>query len=221
MAESRDLLIIDVVSDVVCPWCFIGKKRLEKALAARPDIPVEIRWRPFRLDSTIPPGGIPRSEYMLRKFGSIEEVKELTRRIAVTGEDEGIAFDFDAIERSPDTTDAHRLIRWAHEAELQNDMAEALFRAYFEEGRDIGDRDVLADVAEATGLARSGVEARLESDMDLDTVAEEIEQANRIGIQGVPFFILAGRIGVSGAEAPEVMVKAIDAAVAEMHGAGV
>jgi len=218
MAVSRDPLVIDVVSDVVCPWSFIGKRRWERALELRPDVQVEIRWRPFRLDSTIPPGGIPRTEYMLRKFGSIEDVKELTRRIAVTGEDEGIAFAFDAIERSPDTTDAHRLIRWAHEADLQNETAEALFRAYFEEGRDVGDREVLADIAEATGLARSGVEARLESDMDLDTVAEEIAQADRIGIQGVPFFILAGRIGVSGAEAPEVMVKAIDAAVAEMHG---
>ncbi len=219
MAEKSDIVTIDVVSDVVCPWCFIGKKRLEKGLALRPDVQVEIRWRPFQLDASIPEGGHDRTEYMVKKFGSIEDVREMQARIAEMGADEGISFDFPAIERSPNTLDAHRLIRWAFEADLQGDMVEALFSAFFEDARDIGDRDVLADIAAEVGLARDGVAARLDSNMDVETVREEIARAGAIGIQGVPFFIFGGRLAVSGAEAPEIIAKALDQAMAETDAA--
>lgn len=215
MADALEPVVIDVVSDVVCPWCLIGKKRLEKGLALRPDVPVVVHWRPFQLDPTIPDGGWDRTEYMTKKFGSIERVTELHRQIAEMGADEGIAFDFAAIERSPNTLDAHRLIRWSAEAGLQNEMVDALFTAFFEEGRDVGDPEVLGDIAEEVGLDRDAVMERLDSDADRDAIREEIERAAAIGIRGVPFFIFAGKIGVSGAEAPEVIAKALDAVTGE------
>ena len=151
MAEAGDVLTIDVVSDVVCPWCYLGEKRLEAALAEETR-PVALRWRPYQLDPTIPPGGLDRAEYMERKFGRDGRLKSIHDHLVRLGAEVGLSFAFDRIERAPNTLDAHRLIRWAASAGTQRDVVDRLFRAYFVEGRDVGDRAVLLDVAAASGL---------------------------------------------------------------------
>lgn len=204
-------LTIDVVSDVVCPWCFIGKQRLEKAIALS-DVPVAVRWHPFQLDPTIPPEGKSRRDYLEGKFGTAERIAELHRNIAAAGASEGIDFAFDKIEVSPNTLDAHRLIRWAAEDGRANGKQEAvvdaLFRAYFLEGRDIGNHAVLAEIAEAAGMDRARIAERLATDEDRHEVAAEIASAQRIGVTGVPTFIIASRYGVVGAQAPATLSQA-------------
>ena len=209
MSEAAPALVIDVVSDVVCPWCYVGKRRLESALALREGPPVVIHWRPFQLDGTIPAEGLDRVAYMTRKFGSLDKIAGIHQRLTAIGAQEGIAFDFAAIRRSPNTLDAHRLIRWAGGVGRQGDIVEALFKAYFVEGRNIGDRTVLADIAAEQGLDRAAVVAMLASGTDGELVAREIEMAHQIGVQGVPFFIFAGKLAVSGAEAAEVLAGAM------------
>src|SRR5687767_7456998 len=156
-------LAIDVVSDVVCPWCFIGKRRLEAAIAAA-GVAVTIRWRPFQLDPTIPPEGKDRRQYLVAKFGSGDRIRQMQERIAELGQAEGLAFAFDRITLSPNTLDAHRLIRWAGEAGRQDAAVEALFRAYFIDGENLGDRATLARIAGAAGLDAERVAARLATD---------------------------------------------------------
>ncbi|MDJ1156877.1 DsbA family oxidoreductase [Chelatococcus sp. SYSU_G07232] len=211
---SSELLAIDVVSDVVCPWCFIGKKRLGKALALRPDVLIELRWRPFQLDPTIPPEGMDRQDYLTRKFGSAARIAEMHAHIAETGAADGISFRFDAIRRAPNTLDAHRLIRWAHAEDVQDMVVDRLFAAYFLEGRDIGDHAVLRDIAEKTGLDGGRIAARLASSEDREAVQEEIATAVRLGVSGVPFYIFGRRYGISGAQSPAVLAAAIDRALA-------
>jgi predicted DsbA family dithiol-disulfide isomerase len=213
VANAR-ALPIDIVSDVVCPWCFVGRRRLGAALAMRPDQTVALRWRPFQLDGTIPAGGLDRREYMTRKFGSLERIAPVHQRLADLGKELGIRFAFDAITRSPNTLDAHRLIRLAFAYDAQDDVADRLFSAYFEAGRDIGDREVLADVAAEAGIERGEAWSFLASDAEAEAVAQEIGMAQQLGIQGVPFFIFGGSHAVSGAEAPEVLVNALDQAAA-------
>lgn len=207
-------LTIDVVSDVVCPWCFVGKKRLEAALAMAPDIDVEIHWRPYQLDATIPKGGMDRKEYLTRKFGP-DGAANMNGRLAGVGQEVGIPFAFDKIERSPNTLDAHRLLRWAQMAGTQDAVKERLFQLYFIEGKDIGDHKVLADVAAENGLERAVVERLLEGTADEDEVKSEIETAQKIGVTGVPFFIFNSKLGVSGAQSPEVLVSAMRQAMEE------
>ena len=204
-----DPIIIDVVSDVVCPWCYLGKRRLEQALALLPNLPVTVHWRPFHLDPTIPKGGIDREEYLTKKFGSPEAVEESHQNLTMIGADEGIDYQFDRITRSPNTADAHRVIRWAAEDGLEEPMVERLFRAYFSEGEDIGDHDVLAALAEEVGLDGRDIADRLATDMDRDLIAAEVEQAQKIGVTGVPCFILDQRYAVMGAQAPEALAQAI------------
>jgi predicted DsbA family dithiol-disulfide isomerase len=208
-------LAIDVVSDVVCPWCFIGKRRLEKAIALS-GVPVAVRWHPFQLDPTIPPEGKSRRAYLEAKFGTAERIAELHRNVAAAGAAEGIDFAFDRITVSPNTLAAHRVVRWAGEDGKQEAVVEALFRAYFLEGRNIGDHAVLTEIAEKAGMDRARVEARLASDEDRREVASEINSAQRIGVTGVPTFIIASRYGVVGAQAPETLAQAFaEAAQAE------
>jgi predicted DsbA family dithiol-disulfide isomerase len=207
VATQLKPLTIDVVSDVVCPWCYIGKRRLEKAIEMS-GIPVAVRWHPFQLDSTIPPEGKSRRAYLEAKFGTAERIAELHRNIAGAGASEGIDFAFDKIEVSPNTLDAHRVIRWAGVEGRQEAVVDALFRAYFLEGRDIGDREVLAEVAAGAGMDRARVVERLASDEDRADVAEEIVSAQRIGVTGVPTFIIASRYGVVGAQAPATLAQA-------------
>lgn len=208
MTEHKPFTV-DVVSDVVCPWCYLGKHRLAHALTLIPEMPVVVRWHPFRLDPTIPPGGIPRDEYFTKKFGSPTAVDAAHQRLEQLGAAEGITYRFDLIQRSPNTTDAHRLVAWAQSEGMGEAMVERLFSAYFSEGLDVGDHVVLADLAAAVGLDREAAAARLASDADRAEVIAEMEQAPQIGISGVPCFILAGRYAVMGAQAPETLAKAI------------
>ena len=211
----QESLIIDIVSDIVCPWCYVGKKHLEAALAEMPEIDAVVRWHPFQLDPTIPPEGLDRKAYMRQKFGDDGRLEAAHQRLEVLGAQNGIGFQFGAITRSPNTLDAHRLIRWAGDAGLQDTMVQSLFQAYFEEGRDIGDRAVLALIAERAGLEADAILERLESDDDAENIRIEIAEAGRIGVTGVPFFILAQKLAVSGAQPADVLKDAIRQALAD------
>ncbi|MBZ9794306.1 DsbA family oxidoreductase [Mesorhizobium sp. ES1-4] len=220
MSEAN-AITVDVVSDVVCPWCFIGQKRLDKAVAAAGDVEVHIRWRPFQLDPTIPPQGKDRREYMLAKFGSDERVREIHARIEPLGEAEGISFAFDAIKVAPNTLDAHRLIRWAGAAgeDVQNRLVRRLFQLNFEEGADIGDYTVLVEAAREAGMDASVVETLLPSDADVEAVRTEIATASRMGITGVPCFLLEGKYAVMGAQDADTLADAIrEVAAAKARG---
>ena len=166
MNDLTQPITIDVVSDVMCPWCLIGKRRLEKALAEREDVPIVVRWRPFQLDATIPEEGMDRQEYLNRKFGGPEGAKNIYDRVRDAGVEEGIAFKFEDIKKSPNTINAHRLLRWADPMGVQNEMAERLFSLYFLEGGDLTDKDVLIDNAEKAGMEREVVETLLAGDAD-------------------------------------------------------
>lgn len=200
---------IDVVSDVVCPWCYVGKHRLERALAMMPQRNFAVFWRPFQLDPTIPKEGMPRQVYLERKFGR-ERLADLHKPLIEIGRAEGIPFAFDKITRSPNTLDAHRLLRWAQESGRQNEMADRLFALYFTEGADIGNRDVLTKAAAAVGLDATLVAQLLGTEADLDPVIAEINGAQKMGITGVPTFIFAARFALSGAHPAETIRKAIE-----------
>jgi predicted DsbA family dithiol-disulfide isomerase len=204
-------ITVDVVSDVVCPWCFIGQKRLDKAIAAAGDVEVHVRWRPFQLDPTIPPQGKDRRDYMLGKFGSEERIREIHARIEPLGAAEGIDFAFDAIKVAPNTLDAHRLIRWAGamSEEVQNRLVRRLFQINFEEGGNLGDHAVLIEAAREAGMDVAVVEALLPSDADVEAVQNEIATASRMGITGVPCFLLEGKYAVMGAQDAATLTDAI------------
>jgi predicted DsbA family dithiol-disulfide isomerase len=200
-------LVIDVVSDVVCPWCYLGKRRLEAAIAQAGG--AVVRWRPYQLDPTIPPEGLDRQAYMRAKFGDRPRLAEAHARLQALGAEAGIAFDFAAIRRSPNTLDAHRLIRFADEAGAADAVVEKLFAAYFENGADIGDREVLVRLASEAGLDSEAVRARLAGDEGAEEVGREIEAAQKLGVSGVPFFIFAAKYAVSGAQSHDVLLQAI------------
>jgi predicted DsbA family dithiol-disulfide isomerase len=212
--EGRKKLTVDIVSDVVCPWCFIGKRRLESALAMAPDLDVDLRWRPFQLDSTIPPGGISRQEYVNRKFGP-DRASEIYNRVRAVGAEVDIPFAFEKITRSPNTLDAHRALRWALDAGCQELLKERLLQLYFLEGADVGDHDVLADAAAVCGMDREETRRRLDSDEDVESVREEIDRIHKLGVNGVPFFIFGGKYALSGAQPPEALVQAMRQAADE------
>lgn len=203
---------IDVISDTICPWCFIGKRRLEKALSQRPDIPVDVRWRPFQLDSTIPPAGIDRQSYLDRKFGGPDGARAVYARIEEAGAAEGIPFAFNRISRTPNTVDSHRLIRWAATAGVQHDVVEALFTAYFLAGLDIGDSGVLTQIAAAAGMDETMVDELLRSAADVDLVEKEVALAHQLGVSGVPCFVFANRRAVMGAQADAILVQTLEQA---------
>jgi predicted DsbA family dithiol-disulfide isomerase len=189
---------IEVASDVVCPWCYIGKRRLEKALQLVNDVKTEVRWLPFQLNPGMPKEGMPRAQYRKAKFGSLERSRQLDARVIAEGRSEGIDFAFDRIERTPNTTQAHKLIAMA---EHQGRVVDALFKAYFEEAKDIGDPKVLAEIAE-----QCGVNGWPESARDVSALEEEVRE---MGISAVPTFIFERRTGVSGAYPPEQLAAAI------------
>lgn len=201
---------IEIVSDVICPWCFIGKRRLEKAMAQRPDIEFEIGWRPFQLNPDMPKEGADRKSYLEAKFGGPARAKEVYARVAAEGAKEGIAFDFDGIKRTPNTLAAHSLLHWALGAGVQNELKERLFRLYFLEGRDIGDHEVLADAAEAEGLDGALIKSLLDEGQDRELIQSEDRMARELGITGVPFFIFERRYGVPGAQEPAALLQVID-----------
>ncbi len=193
------MIQIDVVSDVVCPWCYLGKRRLDKALLQVPEIKVQVVFRPFFLDATIPPQGLDRREYMLAKFGA-ERLKTIHDPLIAAGKEDGVAFDFDKITRSPNTMNAHRLLRWAHEAGGQVAVAEALFMAYWSWGQDISDIDVLKTIAIVNGFNGPDVAKHLASDLDKAEVMAEALSSKQIGVTGVPTYIVNKKYGMVGAQ---------------------
>jgi len=212
---------IDIISDVMCPWCFIGKKRFEKALTELdPAIGVTIHWRPFQLDPTLPAEGKDRDTYLAEKFGGLDRARTLYRNIEEAGAMEGIPFRFDAIRVSPNTLDAHRLIRWAQNGGegVQARVVDRLFALYFLEGANIADHGVLAGVARECGMDASIVETLLSSDADRDAVRQEIALAQSMGVSGVPCFIIDNKYAVMGAQDPETIAGAISE-IAEKKGA--
>lgn len=198
-------LSVDIISDVICPWCLIGKRRLEKAIAAF-DRQVKVRWLPFQLNPTMPKEGISRRDYRIKKFGSWERSLELDAQVAAAGKAEGIDFIFDKMERTPNTLNAHRLIWLADQQGVQDAVVEALFRAYFTEGRDIGARQALLDVVAEAGLDRHKADAVLNSADGQEAIKEADELARRFQVEGVPFFIINGRITLSGAQQPDAFL---------------
>jgi predicted DsbA family dithiol-disulfide isomerase len=210
--EAMERITIDVVSDVVCPWCYLGKARLELAIAeVQDEVGVDINWRPYRLNPDYPPEGVDQKTTLEQKLGGAERVAQAHKMLTDYGREVGIKFDFDAIEIGPNTLDAHRLIHWAttENREIQEKVVTALFKANFEEGRNVGDHAVLLDIAEKAGLDRSVIAALLASNADSDMVVAEIEAAQKIGVNGVPFFIFDGQYAVSGAQTPDVIANAL------------
>jgi predicted DsbA family dithiol-disulfide isomerase len=208
------MISIDVVSDVICPWCFLGKRRLDKALALLPDVEAEIIFRPYFLDPTIPPEGLDRHNYMAAKFGE-ERLKTIHDPLVKAGQEDGVPYHFDKITRTPNTMDAHRLLRWAMVEGKQPQIAEALFMAYWSEGRDVGDHQVLADIAEAHGMNREKILTALASDKDKKEVSEETAQAQQMGVTGVPTYIINRKYGVVGAQNAELLAEQIKKAASE------
>ena len=215
MADEISPISVDIISDVMCPWCYVGKRRFEKALKLQPHTKVDVKWRPYQLDPTIPKDGVDRQEYLNKKFGGEERAREIYQAIVDAGELEDIPFAFDRIKRSPNTLDAHRLIRWAFTPGLQDEMVEHLFRLYFIEGANIGDHDVLLDAARHVGMDMEILNGLMNSDADTELVEKEIALAREMGVQGVPCFIVANKYAVMGAEQPEVIAHALGLASEE------
>ncbi len=212
MASEQDKVRIDVVSDVVCPWCFIGKRRLEKAIALNPDIPVEVHYHPFFLNEWIPAEGISRDHYLTAKFGSPERYKEIAQRVSAAAAEDGLVYAIDKVNRQPNTTDSHRLIYWAALEGKAAEMKQRLMELYFSEGADLSDKAVLVKAAADVGLDADVISKRLDSEEDLDVVAQRVEAAKSAGIQGVPFFIVDNTFALSGAQAPEQLAAVIQRA---------
>ena len=201
-------LLIEIASDVICPWCYIGKRRLEKALESlKGELEARIEWLPFQLNPDMPEQGVARAEYRRAKFGSAEKARALDARVAQEGAGEGIAFAFDRMQRTPNTVPAHKLIDLAQRQGQSDQVVEALFRAYFEEASDIGDAGVLAGIAKEAGVENwpEGV--------DTPQVAEQEERVRELGISGVPTFIFDKKSGLSGAYPPDLLAQAIRDAI--------
>ena len=206
-------LSIDVVSDVVCPWCYIGQRRLAEALAQLPDDDdarrAPVRWHPFQLNPDLPAQGVSRKAYLENKFGGPDRAAQVYARVVAAGATAGIPFEFERIERQPNTRDAHRLIAWAQAQGDASALVERIFRAYFIEGRLIGDHGVLAAIAAEAGFDAAAAQAMLDSDEGAEAVTLMDNRARQIGVQGVPFFIFNQHIAVSGAQDPAVLLDAI------------
>jgi predicted DsbA family dithiol-disulfide isomerase len=203
---------IDIIVDTVCPWCYVGKKRFEKALSIRPQPDIEVGWRAFQLNPRMPMEGMDRRDYVAEKFGGMDRARAIHISLAQAGAEEGIEFNFNSIERTPNTIHSHRLVRHAAEHGLQTPLISAIFDAYFLEGKDIGEPEILADIAEIAGLDRDRTIRFLESDIDTETILAEDELARRLGVNGVPCFIMNRKYAVSGAQSAEVLVQVFDLA---------
>ncbi|SLN28624.1 DSBA-like thioredoxin domain protein [Roseivivax jejudonensis] len=200
---------LDILSDPICPWCYIGKAQLDRALEQTPDHPFEIEWHPFQLNPEMPDGGMDRREYLEAKFGGRDGALEAYRPVVEQAEAAGLDLALDRIDRTPNTLDAHRLIHWAGIEGRQTAAVSALFRAYFKDGRDIGDRETLADIADGIELDAAVIQRLLASDADRDEIAERDRAAREMGVQSVPTFIVAGKHAVPGAQPPELWLKVI------------
>ena len=211
---------LDIISDPVCPWCYIGKSFLDKAIAERPKHPFEIEWHPFQLNPDMPPEGMDRRAYLEAKFGGKEGAVKAYMPVVEQAEAAGLSLDFEAITRQPNTLDAHRLIHWAGIEDRQMVVAMSLFRAYFEEGRDIGSHEVLADIADSAGMDAAVVMKLLASDADAQGLRGKEAGFREMGITGVPCFIVAGQHAVPGSQPPETWIKAIDEINAKLAAEG-
>jgi predicted DsbA family dithiol-disulfide isomerase len=215
MPHTVKTLTIDVFADVVCPWCYIGEHRLGRALAQRPELAVERRWRPYQLQPQMPAHGMPWEDFVRTKFGGLQRAQPMFDRVTQVGAADGLTFRFDRVASAPNTTDAHRLILFAADRGLEWEMAERLFRAHFAEGRDLNDRAQLIAMATEIGLGSEPVESRLAGPEKVSAVEASQEEAATLGISGVPFFVFDNRFGVSGAQPVETFLKALAMAEAE------
>ena len=204
------MVTLDIISDPICPWCYIGKTLLDQALAERPRHPFTIRWHPFQLNPDMPAEGMDRRAYLEAKFGGKEGAVKAYLPVMERAEAAGLKINFEAIARTPSTLDAHRLIHWAGIEDRQMPVAMSLFRAYFEEGRDIGQPEVLADIADSAGMDAAVVLKLLKSDADKDLIRDQDARFRKMGITGVPTFIVAGQHAVPGCQPPELWIKVID-----------
>lgn len=200
---------IEIFSDVVCPWCYIGKRRLDTVLAGDAGSGVAVRWRPFQLYPGLPVAGVDRRQFFKARFGAGADASRVYQRILAEAESVGLELNFDAIEKMPNTFLAHRLLAWAEDSGLQHALADALFRSYFQLGLDIGDPVVLAAAAAAVGLDGEAAASYLASEADLEAVEAQLQRGHDLGVTGVPFFLLAGRFGIPGAQSTEVMAQLI------------
>ncbi|MBE0454041.1 DsbA family oxidoreductase [Roseovarius autotrophicus] len=207
---------LDIISDPICPWCYIGKTLLDQALAERPGHPFEIHWQPFQLNPEMPEGGMDRKAYLEGKFGGREGAIRAYAPVLERAEAAGLNIDFAAIPRTPNTLDAHRLLHWAEVEECQDRMAMALFHAYFEEGRDIGDHEVLADIADSLSLDAALIRRLLASDADRAEISERDARFRNMGITGVPTFIVNGQHALPGCQPPETWLRVIDEITAQL-----
>ena len=201
---------LDILSDPICPWCYIGKKNLEDAMSQRPNHPFEIQWHPFQLNPSMPKAGMDRREYLESKFGGKKGAIDVYGQIDRHAQEIGLNLDFGAIKRTPNTLDAHRLIHWSGFDGKQYDTVDALFQAYFLEGRDIGEAEVLADIADAVGLDASAILKLLQSDTDLADIEKRDSESRKMGVNSVPTFIVSGQHAVPGAQPVELWIKVID-----------
>jgi predicted DsbA family dithiol-disulfide isomerase len=209
-------LAIDVFSDVVCPWCFIGKRRLENAIALRPDIPVEVHYRPYFLNPWVPREGMSRVDYLTTKFGSPERYEKIALRVAQAAANEGLTYNVGALARQPNTLDCHRLILWGGRLGKAARVKQRLMEIYFSEGGDLSDRDVLVQAASDCGVDPVEVRALLASDADVVAVEQAAKSAQEAGIEGVPFYVFGNVLAVSGAQAPDYLAGAIERAASEL-----
>lgn len=214
LAPPRPRLSIEIVLDLVCPWCYLGVRRLLRVLAERADIHADLQWRPFLLNPDIAPGGIPRQDWLTRKFGGEERARRLHGTITELGQAEGIAFRFDLMRRIPSSLDGHRLLRWAAPQGPLDGLVERLFQAYFSEGQDIGQHPVLAGLAAAEGLDPTAARQFLASPAETEWVHLENLRAHRLGINGVPCFLVNGQHAIAGAQEGEVLQRLIEVALA-------
>lgn len=208
---------IDIVSDVVCPWCYIGKRRIENALALVPDVPVEVNWRPFFLNSWVAREGISREEYLTAKFGSVEAYKGIAGRVVTAAGEEGLTYRPDVVKRQPNTIDCHRLIHWAEAKGKAAEMKQRLMELYFRDGGDLTDINVLVQAAADCGLDADDVRKRLATDEDVALISAQAQEAADKGISGVPTYVFAQKYAVSGAQPAEQLARAIRQVSAEVN----
>jgi len=210
MNQHIENISIEIYSDVVCPWCYIGKRRLERALEQLDgSFESKITWRPFELNPTMSKAGMDRRVYLEAKFGGPAAMKAIHDRVTAVGASEGIEFAFDRIARTPRTFDTHRLIWFAQQQGMQDDLVESLFHSYFTEGRDIGDASELVDIASKAGLGSDAVRKFLANSQGVEEVRSEEAEGRRMGIRGVPYYVLNGRYALSGAQPPDVFVSSL------------
>ena len=210
-------LQIDIVSDVVCPWCYIGKKRIEDALALAGDVPVHVNWRPFFLNPWVPREGITRDEYLTKKFGSPEAYKNIAGRVVAAAAEEGLQYNPGSVKRQPNTIDCHRLIHWAEAEGKAAQMKQRLMELYFRDGGDLTDTNVLVQAATDVGLDADSVRRRLATDEDVEKISADAQEASEKGISGVPTFVFAQKYAVSGAQPADQLARAIRQVSAEIN----